>query len=420
MISISPDALVRLVIFLLYVPVILICYWRLIPRLSPVARLLATIMIAAQALAILLSLENQAAHGNRFRFWDLNYENNFPTALASTQLALVSLVAIATAWLARTQPSWRRLYLVGLSLAFLYLAWEEHSEMRRLMFVGKWEIYYIALGLAILAATTIVAIRSSMRSRIWHICLLSGLAVSAAGSFGIEELRYEEVCQSLGLVGARGCHSYHIEESLEFLGIWLILLAMLGQLSELAPRLRRRHCLILYLVPAFTFAALLLTSQYVMRHLSRAVSTQLIQLEYQFQAQPISAEFESDLRLLAFRTEREADTLALWLYASTSSWNAYTGLGYSVQLIDQVTGEPVASVDQIASRKMQWQPGRETWLYKERIALEVPPSRNPLWIVQGIWRGGGGAFVPQRVLSTDRQLQSETRVILGQLETSVD
>ena len=217
--AISPDALVRLVIFLLYVPVVVISYRRLIPRLSPTSKRLATVMLAAQVLAIVGSLELQKSSRLEWWLWDPDQESNIPTTLASTQLALVSAVAFVTAWLARTRPSWHRLYLFGIALVFLYLAWEEYNEMRRIMFGTQWPIYYIALGAAVVAATLAVAARSPRHTWIWHICLLTGLAVlSAAGAFGVEDLRYEGICRSLGLVGGRGCQTYYVEESLEVPG----------------------------------------------------------------------------------------------------------------------------------------------------------------------------------------------------------
>ena len=249
--AISPDALVRLIIFLVYVPVVLISYRRLIPRLSPTSKRLATVMLTAQVLVIVASLEIQPTSGLERRFWSLDFEKNISSTLASTQLALVSAVALVTAWLARTRPSCHRLYLLGIALVFLYLAWEEYNEMRRLTFVGQWEIYYIALGSAVFAATLAVASRSPRPSWIWHICLLAGLAVSTAGAFGVEELRYEGICRSLGLFSGRGCQTYHIEESLEFLGIWITLLAVLGQLSETARRTQWLPGVFLILFPVF-------------------------------------------------------------------------------------------------------------------------------------------------------------------------
>ena len=350
--AISPDALVRLIIFLLYVPVVVISYRRLIPRLSPTSKRLATVMLAAQVLVIVASLEIQPTFGIEQRFWSLNFENNISTTLASTQLALVGAVALITAWLARTRPSLYRLYLLGIALVFLYLAWEEYNEMRRLMFVGQWEIYYIALGSAVFAATLAVAARSPRPSWIWHICLLAGLAVSSAGAFGVEELRYEGICRSLGFFSGRGCQTYHIEESLEFLGIWITLLAVLGQFSDAAPRPRPRVRRILYLFPMFLFIHLLLPTSYLQLNrqldlLHHTLSTLSLRLEYRFLAQPLA--LWSLSRMWGCEaiepTAEEGRISHTTAFCFTSPVGTVTaGLGYSVHLVDQVTGESIASL----------------------------------------------------------------------------
>ena len=418
--AISPDALVRLLIFLLYVPVVLISYRRLIPRLSPAAKRLATVMLAAQVLAIVASLEIQPTSEIERRFWSLDYEGNIPATLASTQLALVSAVALVTAWLARTRPSWHRLYLLGIALVFLYLAWEEYSEMRRLMFVGKWEIYYIAFGSAVFAATLVVASRSPRHTWIWHICLLTGLTMSAAGAIGVEELRYEGICRSLGLFSGRGCQTYHIEESLEFLGIWITLLAVLGQFSDAAPGSRPRVRRILYLLLMFLFIHLLLPTSY----LQHTLSTLPLRIEYRFLAQPLSVEFESDVGLLGYRTDREEGALVIQLFASPASWHGYTGLGYSVHLVDQVTGESIAGLDASASRRDRWRidmnihGSRYLWMFKQRIAVQFPaqtPTNRALWVVLTTWREEDDEFVPQKIISSDHELLGDTQVVLGEL-----
>ena len=74
--AISPDALVRLLIFLLYAPVVLISYRSLIPRLSPTSKRLATVMLAAQVLVVVLSLLIQPTSEMERRFWSLDYEGH--------------------------------------------------------------------------------------------------------------------------------------------------------------------------------------------------------------------------------------------------------------------------------------------------------------------------------------------------------
>lgn len=57
---VSAEALARIFLILLYVPVILVCYRWLMPRLSLSCKILATVMLLAQGLMILVSLELRA------------------------------------------------------------------------------------------------------------------------------------------------------------------------------------------------------------------------------------------------------------------------------------------------------------------------------------------------------------------------
>ena len=53
-IVVSAEALTNAFIFLLYAPVVLISYWKIIPRLSPTAKRIASGFLAAQVLVIAL------------------------------------------------------------------------------------------------------------------------------------------------------------------------------------------------------------------------------------------------------------------------------------------------------------------------------------------------------------------------------
>ena len=113
---VSTEVLIRVFVFLLYVPTGLISYWLLFPRLSPTSKRLASGMLAAQVLVIVVSLEMQSYTSIERWLWDLKSEWNIPATLASTQLAIVGGVALVTAWFAKARPAWQRLYLVGTGL----------------------------------------------------------------------------------------------------------------------------------------------------------------------------------------------------------------------------------------------------------------------------------------------------------------
>ncbi len=182
---VSIETLIRILICLLYVPTCLFVYWRLIPHLSITSRLLASLFLVAQILVIALSLEIKPASDFERWFWDLNQERNIAAALASTQLALVSAVACVTALLPRAWRASQRLYLAGIGLVFLFFAWDEFFLVHER--IEYWEIFYAMIGAAVAAATLLVAIRTPLQLRKWHICLLTGLAISAIGAIALEQ-----------------------------------------------------------------------------------------------------------------------------------------------------------------------------------------------------------------------------------------
>ena len=123
----SAETLTRIFVFLLYA-LSLISYWRLMPCLSPISKRLASVMLAAQILVIVVALEIRPVSESEDWLWNLGREWNIPSTLASTQLALVGGVALITAWLAKAQSAWRRLYLVGIGLVFLFFARDEYFK----------------------------------------------------------------------------------------------------------------------------------------------------------------------------------------------------------------------------------------------------------------------------------------------------
>ena len=229
---VSADTLTRIFLFLLYAPVVLISYRWLMPRLSPTSRRLASAMLAGQILVIAVALEIRPSWNFGTWILALTQEWNIPSTLASTQLALVGGLALVTAWFTTACRPWHRLYLAGIGLIFLYLAWDEYFMVHE--GIHNWERYYTVGGVLVAAATAAVAAYSPQRTWIWHLCLLTGLAISAAGAIFFELL--PPTCGNLGFLRLDGCLRLSFwEEFLEFLGIWLGLLAVLGHFSAAVP-----------------------------------------------------------------------------------------------------------------------------------------------------------------------------------------
>ncbi len=399
-IAVSAEALTRAFIFLLYAPVVLISYWKLIPRLSPAAKRIASGFLAAQVLVIAISLEIRPASAFERWLWHIDLEWNIPSILASTQLAMVGCVALTTAWFTRARSAWQCLYLLGVGLVFLYLGMDEFFSWKN--FMENWIVLYILAGAVIVTATIMIAIRSAKHARIWRLCLLMGLAIAGGGiMFDSSPV----ICVHLGSLHIDGCtRPYFLEEGFEFLGIWLALAAMLGHFSDVSPAVRVQR--FLYALPALW---ILLLSQ----------TAAILPIRVSFfakGAKSTAVEFES-LHLRGFHINRRAG-FHPFLHFSLRQWD-FNGLGFSITLVDKISGESVASRhEQVDIQHSTWAFGTRAPAYSQRMELEIPPqtpTNRVFWIALTVWREKQGEFARQKVLASDLQLLNDTQVILGEM-----
>ena len=227
------DALLLIALFLVYFPICLFAFSRLIPHFSRAAKLLASSLLVIQLTAIAISLTIQPSSWFEALTWELRHEWNIPSTLASTQLALVGGLALITAWQKNEEANYQRIYFVGVGIVFLFLAHDEYYKVHE--GIQHWQQIYIGLGSAIVLTTIIAAVFSPRNARTRHYSLLVGLAVAALGGIVFENL---PACLDVKLLRLHGCLPYSIlEELLEFAGIWLVLVAVLGHLTHAAiPR----------------------------------------------------------------------------------------------------------------------------------------------------------------------------------------
>lgn len=360
-------------------------------------------MLLAQVLLIVLSLEVQPRSAFERWLWSLNAEWNIPATFASTQLALVGAIALAAAGLGKRMRVWGHLFLGAIGLIFLYLAHDEYRAVHET--ISKWQTYYAGLGLAVAAVTLVVAARSQRRSWIWYACFLVGLAVSASGAFILEGYRHLELCGNWAFLLLDGCLApAPFEEYLELSGIFLTLVAMLGLFSELSPAPARRVQGAIYVMPALWL--LLLFS-----------SSAIIPVAQQAYAQPADVAFESGEGLRAFRIERakRSVNVHLFIYPGRARLEE---LGLSIHLVDQVTGESLASRDRYAHDQLDFflEPGFVP-VYRQWLSVELPqemPVNRAYWLVLALWRQAGDAYKRQSILTSDLLLLSDTQVILGE------
>ena len=398
----SSDDVIRIFIVLLYIPVCVISFWQLIPRLSRSSARLASLMLFAQLLVVVLALEITATSQFDDWLWDFHDEWNIPATLASTQLGMVGGVALITAWLARTSPATVRLYLAATGGVFVFLGLDEYLALHE--FVEAWERYYIALGLAMVVVTLVVARRSTGTAWIWHFCLLAGLALGALGAMALNALPL--ICDNLGSLRLDGCLEFYFqEETLELVGIWLALVAMLGHFSErvLMPRARARASV--FALPAIWILLLFLNSL-------------VPRLELRLLAKPASVALESGIQLHGYTLENLRASSRVRLFVSARQRD-YLGLGYSIHLVDQISGESVAGLD-------EWGDGQHgVWLFGPNYSplhgqwmeVHLPPEtpvNRALSVVLTLWRKKGGQFKPFTVRASDHHLVSDAQVVLGE------
>ena len=399
--AVTAEFVIRIIVAALFAIVGASGYRWLIPRLAPSARLLAGLFLAAQAFAIFVALFIQPASDYQARLWHLDREWNIPSTLASAQLALAAGVALTTAWLAKTQPVWKRFYLLGIGLVFLYLAQDEYFEAHE--FTEGWAAAFVILGGMVVAATLFAALRSPRRSWIWHACFLAGLALSAGGGLLIETQCGHPVFTPIG----RCAHHFMVEEPLEFLGIWLTLLALLGHFSSLSPPPSRRIERWLFAMPALWL--LLISLPEAHDHIER----------YTARATPAAVEFESGMHLRGHLIEGRR-RLHLFLSPGRPDFPelGFAELGYSIHLIDQVSGESAHKRDKYAHRRHLLLGPGAAFTFRQGFDLRLPlhlPVNRAYWIALTLWRNVAGEYAKEKIVASDHQLISETQVVLGEL-----
>ena len=395
--------LLRLWLILLYAPLSLYAGRRLLPRLFPAAKLLAALFLAAQIAVIVIALEYQPQSEEQEWLWYLNGEWNIQATLASTQLALVGAVAFLAAALQSKRTVWHRLYLFALAPLFIFLAQDEFHRLHETY--PALELVYLSAGGCLALITAVMALRSSGSARTWHLCLLVGLALGAVGFMAVEQIRQPAICRLFGDSRPDGClWRFFIEEPLEFAGMWLALVAMLGTLSARSTWPRFPSGPILFAFMLFWAVLLFVTSPI----------HSLIRPAW---AQPATIEFESGMALYGYQVE--ADGLQVALLTSPLPQSNSARLGYSAHLVDQVSGVSVASQNgyitqaERASKKLHgFRP-----LYRQATEFAIPPDapRNrALWIVLSLWREHDGEFALDKVVSSDLRLLSDTQVVLAE------
>ncbi|MDE2852647.1 MAG: hypothetical protein OXN88_00600 [Chloroflexota bacterium] len=400
----------RILVTLLYLLVGGFSIRWLLPNLSPFSKRAAGILLAAQALVMILALNFRSSWTWAGWLWDLNMERNIAATLASAQLAVIGGVALSAAWLRRDLSAGRRFFMVAIGLIFLFFAVDEYFAFHENRGYN-WKTVYTALGLVVASAAALLALRSNRRERRWFACLLAGLAIMAFGAIVFDIIQYSPLCVEWGFSFYGWCRIYALEEALEFLGAWLILIAMLGFFSGSTSKTRRKLQCALCALPALWILALI--------HYPAA-----LMLDAALAAQPAAVTFENsgpnhDILLHGYKIDKKPESISVQLYFYARN-KAYFGQGSSLHLVDQATGRSIASNDDHWDSFLAPRLGLGfRYDYRQWLALDIEPeapANRALWLVLTLWKEGeGDDYVKQRILSSDHFTLSDTQVILAEL-----
>jgi len=402
----SADGLNGIYLVLLYTTVGGSAYRWLIPRLTPDARKLAAVFLAAQILVIILSQTIEPTSTFEKRLWDLRLEWNIPSTLATTQLATVGMISFLLGWLARGKLNWHRPYFAAVGLVFLFLAVDEFFKVHEP--ITDWYKLYAGAGVLMALISAFFWARSPAAARFWLAWMIGGLGIGAMGGIVLE--RINRACDGLAFLQIDGCFHFFVwEEAAEFLGIWLALVAMLGFFSELRPPPSGNMRRAILSLPLIWLFLLLLNAM-----LPRA---ELALLE-----RKSSVEFERGVRLHGYsldQSDKDRGRFSARIYLSAKQ-KRILFLGYSLHLVDQITGKSVAGGNDWMNRQHSiWPLGPDyVQVYRQMIDVVIPPDapvNRALWVVFSLWHPRGEEYEAWTVLSSDHRLLSESQVALGEI-----
>ena len=402
----TPETLNRISVLFVYLPTGAIASRLLIPRLSRIGKLLALSMLVAQVFVIAISLEIRPMTLYEDWLWSIDAEFNIASILASTQLIAICGVAVVSSISARSKPFRLRLFLALISLVFLILSLDEFFSPDEFFDVDR-SLGLSVLGGVVVLITLLTALRSSRRSRFWHMNFLTGLSLMAFGGIVLDHRPL--VCGALRSVStATNCPEFfYLEEALELAGGWLALVAMLGWFSESVPPpnlLVRRAILLL---PALWIPLLVQASP-----IPKAPNYSLGAI------QRAAVEFESGEYLYGYRVKVRDGFVDIQLY--TFPWrNEAEALGYSVHLVDQVSGRSVAKHDSWLERHRVFSlfGGTFVRVHVQDLDMDILPEmplNRALSAVLSLWREGDDNYIRQKIVSSDLKQLSDTQVILGE------
>lgn len=212
------------------------------PHLPPYAQRIGRLLLAVQVLLLgmhsimALPITSRNRGSQPFPFWDLDGEWNVPASFSTLQMALVACVAWAIAFTATTQPRLQRLYWLVIGLGFFALTFDEHLLLHERRSVNLSRLYVYG-GILLALATVVMLFHAGSRTKRYFLIYVPfGLGLGAFGAFSVETA---VPCFDGFSLAPIICTSFiPLEETLENLGVLIVLLGVLGYAAVVIPTRR--------------------------------------------------------------------------------------------------------------------------------------------------------------------------------------
>ena len=380
--------------------------WRyLYPNLPPTSKALATVLLVVFAALTINSELSYQPDIDFKRTWRISREWTVPARVQSLQLALTGLISLLNALLVWRRDRLASVYFLTLAAAFGFLGYLDYFN--NAIDPGWHEVYALAGALLVFLLLVITKVMSSgggqwVRQRGLLVCIPAGLVIGAVGALGLDSIEVQFSAWAQSSWGQRLKISL-LEESLEFLGMWLALAAMLGLFAAQKPARWLGA-----LAAAFALAGLL--AAFALPVPLKEQKTYVIETQVQF---------EGDNQLRGYTVQHVAGGGKINVHAHLSPGAAgFTGLGYSIVLIDQASRAALSTDDDRADASLDsWLTADGRTVYRQWTDLDIPPApaqSRALWVALALWRDVDGQFLPLQILSSELQTLGDSHVLLDE------
>ena len=340
--------------------------------------------------------------------WNLDHELDFPNLFSAMQLSLVAFAAFLLALKPPTSPHIPRLplraYWLFVTVVFPIFAADESWYIKD--YTNAILYWYIPATFIIFSGLVFLVSRhwQSPKQGFPLLISLAGFALLGFATIGIDTLHDR--------IALDGGDLRPSEEILEFLGELLMFIGILTySLHSIRSDERRSYSSLMiigFIVFALPFAVLLRQLEPLYAYISTARVTSV---QFAEQTVELSGFTLSNHTLDPYHNRSQVD-----LFVKAKRPLAHD-FGYTLQLIDQTSGQLLNSIDEWSDRRHSSFVPDRTYRYRQQFEdIDNTPANRALYLSLSLWwRDDDGNFHNYPISSSDQPLLSPYQVILAEL-----